>query len=292
MNSEFLRTFVTLAQNGSYTKTAQQLIVVPSTISKQVKQLETEFGRELVIRGKKSVKLTRAGEIFLEYAKRILDTEAACKAEIDAVFESEVNLRIGTVFSLFQTHVTEWLSSYLKDNPTTNCSVVIDHSQVLLNALYDGEVDLCFSFRSFRENNCECIPFILDEMVLVTGAGNDSFPEGVTIEELKTLPLVRESQMKVADKDLYDQLFEHNENVVLSIAKGNLIVPFLKSGIGYGFAARRFIKAELSAGQLREIPILDRETPMLQSYLVYKKANPLVTQALVDHVIAYTNNQR
>ncbi len=292
MNSEFLRTFVTLAQIGSYTKTAQKMIVVPSTISKQIKQLEAEVGRELVIRDKKAVKLTRAGEIFLQYAKRILDEESACMAEIDGVVDGEVSLRVGTVFSLFQSHVTGWLSSYLKDHPNTNCSVIIDHSQSVLNGLYDGELDLCFSFRSFHENNCECIPFILDEMVLVTGAENDGFPEGVTAEELKYLPLVKETQMKVADPELYHQLFAHNDNLVLSIAKGNLIVPFLKSGIGYGFAVRSFIAEELASGQLREIPVLDRETPKLQSYLIYKKANPLVTKSLVDHVIAYADKQK
>ncbi len=291
MNSEFLKTFVMLAQLGSYTKTAQKMIVVPSTISKQIKQLETELGRELVIRDKKAVKLTRAGEIFLEYARRILDAESACMAEINALVDSEVSLRIGTVFSLFQNHVTGWLAAYLKSNPNTNCSVVIDHSQSILNYLYDGELDLCFSFRGFRENNCECIPFVRDEMVLVTGTGNDAFPGGVTVEELRRLPLVKESQLKVADPGLFDQLFAHNENVVLSIAKGNLIVPFLKSGLGYGFAARRFVAAELAAGQLQEISILGREAPMLQSYLVYKKANPLVTKSLVDHALSYASGQ-
>ena len=78
MNSDLLRTFVTLAQLGSYTKTAQKMIVVPSTISKQVKQLEEETGRVLVIRDKKTIRLTKAGEIFLEYAHRILDAEDAC----------------------------------------------------------------------------------------------------------------------------------------------------------------------------------------------------------------------
>ena len=64
MNSDLLRTFVTLAQMGSYTKTAQKMIVVPSTISKQVKQLEEETGRVLVIRDKKPSGLPRPERSF------------------------------------------------------------------------------------------------------------------------------------------------------------------------------------------------------------------------------------
>ena len=53
MNSTYLQTFITLAKTGSYTKTAQMMVVVPSTISKQIKLLEEELGCTLVIRDKK-----------------------------------------------------------------------------------------------------------------------------------------------------------------------------------------------------------------------------------------------
>ncbi len=77
MNSTYLQTFITLAKTGSYTKTAQMMVVVPSTISKQIKLLEEELGCTLVIRDKKTVRLTSAGEALLKHARQILEIENA-----------------------------------------------------------------------------------------------------------------------------------------------------------------------------------------------------------------------
>ncbi|MBR1559928.1 MAG: LysR family transcriptional regulator [Clostridia bacterium] len=292
MNSETLRTFVTLAQLGSYTKTAQKMIVVPSTISKQIKQLEAEVGRPLVIRDKKTVKLTQAGEVLLKHARRALEAEADCIGELNALDESGGSIRIGAVNSLFQSHVTKWLNRWLLENPRSRVSVVTDHSQILLNKLYDGEIDLCFAYRAFRENNCICMPFVEDEMILVTGRGNAVPEGGVTVSELKRLPLVKETQLSVADPKLYAEVFDRNDNVLLSVSMGNLIVPFLLAGNGYGFVVARYVRDALASGALVRVPVVDHPAIQLKSYLVFKKANPLATDALIDDIRGYADRQK
>ena len=289
MNSEYLRTFVTLAQLGSYTKTAQKMIVVTSTISKQIKQLEAELGKELIIRNKKSVTLTRAGEVFLEYAKQILTIEDTCIDELSRIVESDVSVRIGTVNSLFQGHVSDWLCSLMRTHPGIRCSVVTDHSQILLNRLYDGEIDMCLCYRSFHENNCACLPFVRDELILVTGGDNPSFGEsGVTLDTVKTLPLIRETLLNVAAPTLYKELFSKADNVVLAVTTGNFIIPFLKAGSGYGFVVKSYVEQELASGRLRQVRIQGLDPIYLQSYLIYKRANPLVSKELLQHLHDFT----
>ena len=284
MNSDLLRTFVTLAQMGSYTKTAQKMIVVPSTISKQVKQLEEETGRLLVIRDKKTIRLTKAGEIFLEYAHRILDAEDACMSRLESIEESHISIRIGVVSSLFQNRVIPWMQEYIREDPSFRCSVVMDHSQVLLNMLYDGSIDFCIAYRGFRENNCECVPFARDEMILVTGGDNPSYENGLTVQELRTLPLLRETQLSVAAPELYKEVFEKNDNVVLFVSTGNFLVPFLRSGTGYGFVVKRCVEEDLASGALRQIPLCGVPPLYLQSYLIYQKTNPWATPDLLEKI--------
>ncbi|MBR3557037.1 MAG: LysR family transcriptional regulator [Oscillospiraceae bacterium] len=282
MNSEYLRTFVTLAQMGSYTKTAQKMIVVPSTISKHIKLLEEETGKVLIVRDKKSIRLTKAGEIFLEYAHRILDAEDACMARLEATEDNRGAVRIGVVSSLFQNRVVPWLKAYLREEPSFRCSVVMDHSQVLLNMLYDGSIDFCITYRGFRENNCECIPFARDEMILVTGGANPVFENGVTVEELRALPLLRETQLSIAAPELFKSIFYRNKNVVLSVTTGNLLVPFLRDGMGYGFAVKCGVEKELASGELKQIRLRDVQPLYLQSYLIYKKTNPWAAPDLME----------
>ena len=281
-----------LAEIGSYTKTAQKMFVVPSTISKQIKNLETEIGRELVIRDKKSVRLTREGEILLEYASHILKHEEEMLQEINSAADSSRSLRIGAVPSLLETHIMDWIRDYMLREPDLRVSLQSDHSQILLNMLYDGELDLCIGYRRFRENNCDCIPFIEDEMILVTGGDNDSFPGGVSTAELRELPLIKESQLSVADIGLYREIFDRNENVVISISTGNLIIPFLREGRGYGFAVRHSVGEDLEEGLLRQIPIRDHGKIILKSYIVYKNTNARITEEMIEDLRSFASGRK
>lgn len=72
MDFEQLRTFVVLARNKSFSKTADALHLVQSTVSSRIQGLETEIGKPLFMRDRRRVELTEAGYAFLPYAERLL----------------------------------------------------------------------------------------------------------------------------------------------------------------------------------------------------------------------------
>lgn len=76
-----LQTFVDAAESGSFAVTAAKRGVSPGAISNGIKYLETKLDAELFFRDGVKIKLTKAGEVFLPHAKRILEkTDAAIKA--------------------------------------------------------------------------------------------------------------------------------------------------------------------------------------------------------------------
>ncbi|MGX4585847.1 LysR family transcriptional regulator [Paenibacillus chitinolyticus] len=73
-----LKTFWTLASTRSFSRTAESLNYVPSTVTMQIKALEEELGVKLLDRLGKTIVLTDAGYQFLPYANKILnDVEEA-----------------------------------------------------------------------------------------------------------------------------------------------------------------------------------------------------------------------
>lgn len=66
MNLEMAKIFVKVAQNGSFSKAAQQLNVPKSTISKSITRLEQESGTKLIVRTTRSLSLTESGRAFYE----------------------------------------------------------------------------------------------------------------------------------------------------------------------------------------------------------------------------------
>src|ERR1700722_20826193 len=71
-DTELLRSFVAVAQNGGFTRAAKMLNSTQSTISAQIRRLEDEAGRALFVRSTRSVQLTSAGEMLLGYSRTIL----------------------------------------------------------------------------------------------------------------------------------------------------------------------------------------------------------------------------
>ena len=109
-----LRYFVKVAETLNFSEAAKLLCVTQSTLSQQVKQLETELGAPLLVRSSHSVGLTEQGRELLPYARRTLDEADTCVARIrDLNNLTAGTLDIGVTYS-FSPILTETLISFMK----------------------------------------------------------------------------------------------------------------------------------------------------------------------------------
>ena len=72
MDFDQLTTFVEVAKNGSFSLAGRKVFRSQSAVSAQIRQLELEYGEKLFGRVGKAVRLTPAGEVLLDYAKRMI----------------------------------------------------------------------------------------------------------------------------------------------------------------------------------------------------------------------------
>src|SRR5215471_12862717 len=72
MDFDQLVTFVEVAKQGNFSRAGQKVFRSQSAVSAQIRQLEQDYGEKLLDRVGKSVRLTPAGEVLLEYAQRLL----------------------------------------------------------------------------------------------------------------------------------------------------------------------------------------------------------------------------
>src|SRR6516164_1909315 len=68
-----LRYFVAVARERNFTRAAELVHIAQPPLSRQIQALEEEMGATLIERGSRPVRLTEAGQLFLEQAAQVLD---------------------------------------------------------------------------------------------------------------------------------------------------------------------------------------------------------------------------
>ncbi|HEY5990062.1 MAG TPA: LysR family transcriptional regulator, partial [Streptosporangiaceae bacterium] len=130
MESQLLRTFVAVADQGSFSAAATQLGYTQSAVSQQIAVLETDLGAKLLHR--RPVSLTEAGERLLEHARPLLLRIDAARAEVARVAGSPPALvSVGTT-PLAAPRAAAALARARRSHPRADITVrVVGRGQVL-----------------------------------------------------------------------------------------------------------------------------------------------------------------
>ncbi|TKT80053.1 LysR substrate-binding domain-containing protein [Aquamicrobium sp. LC103] len=141
LDLDVLRTFVAIAETGSFTLAANAVFRTPSAVSMQIKKLEDILGRSVFMRDARSVSLTQDGEMLLGYARRILalNREAVSKFIIPDI--SGV-VRLGSPDDYGERVLPNVLKRFAQSHPSVAVDVVIDQSSNLRRRLAERQLDI------------------------------------------------------------------------------------------------------------------------------------------------------
>jgi LysR family hca operon transcriptional activator len=141
-----LRYFIAVAEIGSLTEAAKRrLYTSQPSLSRQIRDLETEVGVELLSRSVHGVELTTAGKAFLDHARlALMHVDAAIETARKTAQPATTTFAIG-----FQTgHEMNWLpqAMHVLRDELQNIQVTVssDYSPDLAEALARGRLDLAF----------------------------------------------------------------------------------------------------------------------------------------------------
>lgn len=141
LDSEVLRTFVAIAESGSFTRAARQVFRTPSALSMQIKRLEETLGQPLFIREARHVRLTLEGEILLSYGRRLLKlNEEAVTRFLTPSLEGTV--RFGTPDDVGSRILPRVLAQFARSHPAVQVDVMVGRSVDMLGRLDADELDL------------------------------------------------------------------------------------------------------------------------------------------------------
>jgi DNA-binding transcriptional LysR family regulator len=141
LDPDVLRSFVAIAETGSFTAAAARIYRTPSAVSMQIKRLEEQLGVSVFLRDARNVALTQEGEVLLGYARRLI---ALNRETISRFVTSDVSgvVRIGSPSDYGEAVLPGVLRRFAKSHPSVVVDVVIDQSSSLLKRFASGHLDI------------------------------------------------------------------------------------------------------------------------------------------------------
>ena len=282
MDIQTLKTFITLAETKNFTKTANQLFVAQSTVTNRINELEKELKFNLFSRTNRSVKLTSEGERFKIYAEKVLDLTEHTLAEMTAEHRFEDHIRIGSADSIYECHLAPQIKAYRDKYPENSLKITIGYSNHLLEMLQEDMLDAVFAYLPLKKSSYISELYKQDRLVLVTDINNKKYRRGITRDQLISENYLM-CNFALQDVGQYiRKLFPRFHQFELEIDDCMKIVPYLIGKDNYTFLPKDIADTYIKEKKLREIPLIDFETPIINSYIIYKDAKKETMSKLVE----------
>lgn len=165
MELKHLRSFVFVAETGSFSIAATRCYITQSAISQHIKALEDELKCQLFIRTSHTITLTESGTALLPRAKEIIKQSEDCKEQINAINNCITGeLRIG-VGSFIAPYIRRAALIFMERYPNVLINAEFNKTCRLNQMLREHKIDLAFTMNTAYVDegieSKECIPFYI-----------------------------------------------------------------------------------------------------------------------------------
>ena len=257
-----LRVFVTAARTLSFSKCAAVLNITQPAVSRHIGELEARYGMPLFSRGTSGVTLTKAGELLLSHAERLLSAYQKMDYDMDLLSQtSQGRLSIGASTTIAMYLLPPVLAAFMERSGGVEVSMLSGNSENVEQWLRDGTVDIGFVENASRRPWLHYEPLMADELVLVAGTqGRYGTLESVTPEELRGLPLVLREKGSGTREIIERALGQHglrvaDLRVVIELSSTEAIKAFVRSSDTLAIVSVIALHRELADGSIRIVDI-------------------------------------
>ncbi len=146
-----MQLFVQVVQEGSFSATARTLGITPSSVSRQIAQLEEALGARLFQRTTRKQSLTEAGNIYFQHAERIVgDLETARLAVSRLTDTPSGNLHITAEADFALAYIAPILPEFLERYPEIRVRISMS---VGMMDLVDSGIDMAIRMGHLEDSS-------------------------------------------------------------------------------------------------------------------------------------------
>jgi len=277
-----LETFCRVADLKSFSKAADDLFLTQPTISGHILSLEHSLSLRLFDRTGREVRLTKAGEVFLRYASKILSSRKDllnALSEYSQGIRGELSLGASTIPGEYL--LPKLMGHFKKEHPHFTLSLKIADTKEVAQLVLEGDVEYGMIGGKLNHNFLHYEKYEEDEIIVVAPSGHPlTKKKKADLTDLLKEPwIIREegsgTQMAV-EKGLRKKGKSLKQfNVVMEMGSTSAVKEGVKAGLGLAFISKRAVEEELKQGLFSRIHVEGIDPISRQLYIVSHRGRTL-----------------
>jgi DNA-binding transcriptional LysR family regulator len=290
MDIESIRTFHIVAQYKSFQKAADILLLTQSGVSKRIQNLENELGHPLFIRSHQAVSLSKYGEEYLPYAKRMLKIHEDWLVAMKNVKDDALKIAIPFSMNRFFPDI---FYNFLKKE-SIPIRVYGANSNEIYEMLIDQTIDLGITSAVFPSPQIKYELIYSEKMCCVASPAIIS--RYMKADEITNAPMpfvmCKMHNFRAHPWDTMLESIRTNESlrIVCTVNFFELARSLAKKGLGATTLPYTEVSKELESGELLEASVRGIVLPMRSTYLAVNKQVESTTNKYLIDLVAQINS--
>lgn len=274
MDIRNLRTFIYVSELNSFTKAAAALGYSQSTVSFQIRQLESELKAQLFDRINHTVVLTERGREVLKYAHQISRLARELEENIQEEKAVRGHVRLALADSLCDSLLCEGFPDFRKQYPQVTLKIIPAGTEEMFRLLNHNEADAILTLDNHIYNADYVI--VREEQVGVHFVAGPHSPLGrqkqVQLEELICQPFILTEKGMSYRRLMDERLAELSLEIqpVLEVGSVRLICSLVEQGAGLTFLPDFVTERAVREGRLLRLNVKEIDIAVWKQLLYHR----------------------
>ncbi|MFH8466701.1 LysR family transcriptional regulator [Streptomyces sp. NPDC017991] len=252
-----LELLLAVARLGSLGRAARELGITQPAASSRVRSMERQLGVALVERSPRGSRLTDAGALVTDWARRVVEAAEAFDAGAQALRDRrDSRLRVAASMTIAEYLLPGWLIALRGQRPDTAVSLLAGNSTVVAERVLSGEADLGFVEGVSVAAGLDSVVIAHDRLIVVTGPGHAwaRRRRALGAAELGATPLILREEGS-GTRQVLDAALGGLARPLIELSSTTAVKASAASGAGPAVLSELALGEELSARRLVAIPV-------------------------------------
>nr|WP_321452827.1 LysR substrate-binding domain-containing protein [uncultured Carboxylicivirga sp.] len=288
------KVFLSVAENLSFSKAADELFISQPAITKHIKELERRLNITLFDRKGNKIYLTEAGKLTYSHLKKIEQQYRELEFEIGRLNDTFMGeLKIGASSTISQYLLPKAMASFHKRYPQIELYLSNGNSFEMEQLLIKNEIDMALVENASSQSNIKYMPFMDDELIVVTGSESIyAKQKSISLADFKEIPLVLREKgsgtLDVIKKALQsNEVNIENLNTLIHLGSTEAIKNFLKDFDGIAVLSDKAVTTEIYLNQLVQVSVKGFDIPRKLRFALHQGQPSHLVELFMNHLSRY-----